>query len=409
MRLSGRLAGALRPMGGSLRLRGAMVLLLAMSAGPLSAEPEAYRLGPGDEIALTILQRGEANGTYVVQDDGAVSLPGVGLVSAEGLTLRDFEAVVTSKAAETVRDPSVAIQIVQRRPFYIAGAVSQPGGYPHRAKLTVMQAVALAGGFGRRLESGDPLNEMVIGTRAEQAHADAALQRGALLIRAARLNAELAGDHDFDITASEAGLSDAAAAPLLEKERQLLSTRLGQKERQIEILRSNSAARQEEMAAHDARIAQQTSMLDELSGELAKLREARDRGMVTSERVNDIMREEDNTRGNQMQSNILRNQSRVAVIELEERMVDIEAGFRESLLTELRDTETQLRSLSNSLRAEGALMEATGSNTLSNSETIGQYDFSIIRDDAPVIGPIGLTTRVEPGDVLMVARRSVSQ
>ena len=409
MRLCSRLAGGWRPVRFPMILRSAILLLLALSAAPVSAEPEVYRFGPGDEVAITILQRGEANGTYVVQDDGAISLPGVGLVSAEGLTLRDFEAVVTSKAAETLRDPSVAIQLVQRRPFYIAGAVSQPGGYPHRNKLTVMQAVALAGGFGRRLDSGDPLNEMVIGTRAEQAHADAVLQRGALLIRAARLKAELAEDHDFHMTASEAGLTDAVALPLLEKERQLLSTRLAQKQRQIEILRSNSSARQEEMAAHDARIAQQTAMLDELSGELAKLRDARDRGMVTSERVNDIMREEDNTRGNQMQSNILRNQSRVAVIELEERMVDIEAGFRESLLTELRDTETQLRSLSNSLRAEVALMEATGTNSLSNSDTIGQYDFSIMRGDAPVSGPIGLATRVQPGDVIMVARRSVSQ
>ena len=126
----------------------------ASSAAADGDSPDAYLLGPGDQLKLYVY--GEADmsgGTYLVDGLGEVSLPLIGLVHAAGLSKTQVEQAVADKyRAGYLNDPKVNIEIVAFRPFYILGEVQKPGLYPFTHGLTVMAAVATAEGFTYRAD-----------------------------------------------------------------------------------------------------------------------------------------------------------------------------------------------------------------------------------------------------------------
>lgn len=116
-----------------------------------AAPPAAYLLGPGDRMRVTVFGEPAMTGEYAVTDGGLVSFPLIGDVPAAGRTpaaVRD--AIRAALADGYIKDPRVAVEIVEYRTFYILGEVNKPGEYPYRAGLTVEQAVATAGGYTYR-------------------------------------------------------------------------------------------------------------------------------------------------------------------------------------------------------------------------------------------------------------------
>lgn len=110
-----------------------------------------YLLGPTDRVRLKVYGEGDITGEYEVDSNGFVSIPLAGHVKAAGLTTRQLEKNITSALAKgIVRDPRVNVEIALYRPFYILGEVKKSGEYPYRTGLTVMDAVATAGGFTYR-------------------------------------------------------------------------------------------------------------------------------------------------------------------------------------------------------------------------------------------------------------------
>jgi polysaccharide export outer membrane protein len=111
----------------------------------------SYVLGPNDRIRLKVYGEGDISGEYEVDANGLVSVPLAGHIKAAGLTTRQLErAIVSALSKGIVRDPRVNVEIALYRPFYILGEVKKSGEYPYRLGLTVMDAVATAGGFTYR-------------------------------------------------------------------------------------------------------------------------------------------------------------------------------------------------------------------------------------------------------------------
>lgn len=116
----------------------------------------SYKLGTGDKIHLNIFGQGDLSGDYVVDATGYVQLPLIGQVKAAGQTVRDFQTDVTAKLADGfLKDPNVSIQVVNYRPFYIIGEVRSPGQYPYVSGMSLLNAVALAGGYTYRADDTD--------------------------------------------------------------------------------------------------------------------------------------------------------------------------------------------------------------------------------------------------------------
>lgn len=111
---------------------------------------EAYRLGPADQLRITVFNEPGLTGQFVVGSQGTVAYPLVGDVQAAGLTVEEFTASLRTKLAAFLRTPSVNVEVANYRPFFILGEVQRPGTYPYSIDLTVMNAVAIAGGFTYR-------------------------------------------------------------------------------------------------------------------------------------------------------------------------------------------------------------------------------------------------------------------
>lgn len=118
---------------------------------PTAAVSGPYVLGPTDRVRLKVYGEPDITGEYEVDSNGFVSIPLAGLVKAGGLTTRQLERAITSALAKgIVRDPRVNVEVAMYRPYYILGEVKKSGEYPYRLGLTVMDAVAAAGGFTYR-------------------------------------------------------------------------------------------------------------------------------------------------------------------------------------------------------------------------------------------------------------------
>jgi polysaccharide export outer membrane protein len=149
---SGRIIFALLLLGSS--------LLGCSSVGsnlpPLEEGPVAegaYKLGPGDQLNVTVFGADDLSGEVPVSDTGTAVLPLIGEVKAVGLTPRELEAAIRTKlAGGYLKDPKVSIQIVNFRPIYVLGEVTKPGDHPYVPGMTVRSAIALAGGFTPRAQ-----------------------------------------------------------------------------------------------------------------------------------------------------------------------------------------------------------------------------------------------------------------
>lgn len=127
------------------------------SQAPATANAQAavgtggYVLGIGDRIKLNVYGEESLSGEYEVGSMGIIALPLIGDTKAAGTSLGDFERAVRIRLMEGyLKDPKVNAQVVNYRPFFILGEVSKPGSYPYVNGMTVLNAVALAGGYTYR-------------------------------------------------------------------------------------------------------------------------------------------------------------------------------------------------------------------------------------------------------------------
>lgn len=122
----------------------------SVAATPVRTET-SYKLGPGDKLRVITFGEERLSGEFTVNERGLVSLPLVGDIRAGGLTLESFSGEVkTALANGYLNNPRVSVEVLNYRPFYILGEVGKPGEYPFINGLTVINAVATAGGFTYR-------------------------------------------------------------------------------------------------------------------------------------------------------------------------------------------------------------------------------------------------------------------
>ena len=136
----------------------ALLLLVAVAACSSSALPPApstadggdYRLGSGDKVTVTVFGDDSLSGQHQIEGNGMMSFPLVGNIKAAGLTKAELQTQIVTKLQQYLKDPRIALEIDSYRPFYIMGEVAKPGSYPYVDGMTVLNAVAIAGGFTYR-------------------------------------------------------------------------------------------------------------------------------------------------------------------------------------------------------------------------------------------------------------------
>ena len=112
-----------------------------------------YALRPNDQVRVQVYNEPDITGDYQVDSAGYLSIPLAGRVKAAGLTASQLERSITSRLKGGIlNDPRVTIQVSTYAPIYIHGEVKKSGEFPFRPGLTVMDAVAAAGGFTYRAD-----------------------------------------------------------------------------------------------------------------------------------------------------------------------------------------------------------------------------------------------------------------
>jgi polysaccharide export outer membrane protein len=135
----------------------ASLLLVACTLGgdlpPLpEMPPHPYVLGPGDVVRLATFGDQQLTSEFRVGDSGTIDLPLLGGVQAAGVTVAELQKNIVDLMVtkHLFQNPSIAAEVVSYRPIFILGEVAKPGQYPYQPGMTVLTAVAVAGGFTYR-------------------------------------------------------------------------------------------------------------------------------------------------------------------------------------------------------------------------------------------------------------------
>ena len=108
-----------------------------------------YRLGPEDVIEVFVWKQPDLSTTAVIRPDGKVSLPLLGELEATGKSAVQLQDEVTKRLLQYVADPmvNVIVKEVNSPKISVLGQVNKPDRYHIKQRLTVLDAIALAGGF----------------------------------------------------------------------------------------------------------------------------------------------------------------------------------------------------------------------------------------------------------------------
>jgi polysaccharide biosynthesis/export protein len=109
----------------------------------------AYLIGSSDVLAITVWKEPEISKSVPVRPDGKISLPLVGELQAAGRTPLQLEQDIASKLKTYITNPdvNVIVQQINSEKFNILGRVGRPGSFPLTGATTVLDAIAIAGGF----------------------------------------------------------------------------------------------------------------------------------------------------------------------------------------------------------------------------------------------------------------------
>jgi polysaccharide biosynthesis/export protein len=123
----------------------------AAPAQPPAGQPDddSYIIGIDDILSINVWKEAEVSRIVPVRSDGMISLPLAGEVMAGGRTPKALKAEITEKLKNYISEPEVTVivQEMRSKKFNILGQVARPGSFPLTNSLTVLDGLALAGGF----------------------------------------------------------------------------------------------------------------------------------------------------------------------------------------------------------------------------------------------------------------------
>ncbi len=112
----------------------------------------SYLLGSGDQIRIITFGEDQLTGQFRVDDAGNIAVPLIGEVHAAGLTPAGLQSRIAGEltSRKLLQNPSVSVEVLAYRPIFVLGEVARPGSYPYQPGMTMLTAVAVAGGFTYR-------------------------------------------------------------------------------------------------------------------------------------------------------------------------------------------------------------------------------------------------------------------
>ena len=121
----------------------------AAAAPEKARSDDSYVIGPNDVLSINVWKEPEVSRSVPVRSDGKISLPLVGELQAGGQTPKQLEQEITKKLQSYISEPEVTVIVTDSKSqrINILGMVARPGAYLLSGSTTVLDAIAMAGGF----------------------------------------------------------------------------------------------------------------------------------------------------------------------------------------------------------------------------------------------------------------------
>jgi polysaccharide export outer membrane protein len=316
-----------------------------------SLASKAYRISVGDKIGITVFGQPDLSGESTVDQSGNIRLPMLGDISAINLTLRELESGISQALVRGyLRDPTVSIRIAEFSPIYVLGLVRTPGLYSYREGMSVLAAIARAGGIGVSETQQSGLLSSLL--QAEERVRLLEINRVALLAKRARLIALQNGDDRIDFPDMSALVVDPDRLAQIRNGEQLAFAA----ERQA--LQQETEALQKQLPRLTAAIAslkrqldleqQQRNLHRELVAEYDQLNKS---GLARKSSYIEVRREEARIDENieRLQSETLK--ADISIGDVQFKITELRNAYQRRVTNELRDADRSLVELTVTLPA----------------------------------------------------------
>lgn len=388
----------------------ALARMLAMLTGLLllagvgtEAQAAGYRVGTGDVLSVSIFGYADISGEHAVREDGSIALHLLGRIEAAGRTVPEVEEEIAQRARDAFQsEPSVVVSITAYRDVFVTGGVDVPGAYPFRPGLTVIKAVALAGGMRRVAQDENSAQRLLdVQRRAEQARTRMANAQA----RIEAIDAEIRRPDGDDAAPRRLDGVDGAdtAVEAATPEGELVATRRALLRRSVE-----QARRQSRLAEEEAESMQQRRLLiqnqrEAVAEQRARIEELVERGLARREQLLDLEITADNYRAEELESTAFESRARQTAANAESQIELERTRYRQDLLSDRIDTAENLALARAEYRAAAVYLRSIAGAVPNVGETASPV-YEILRRNGAQIYTLAAneTTLLHPDDVLRV-------
>lgn len=400
------------------RVIAAMLVALTLLPGRTLAVDIPYKLVPFTKLALKVVQFLPETGDYkswdviggplTVAADGTISIPTLGSIAATGLTADQLGAQVAKRLQDKlglVDLPDASVEIVEYPPIYLIGAVTTPGEYRYRPDMTVLEAVALAGGQFRSTEVSNSSESIKLQASLQGSVGDILRARASI----ARLQAELKGADTIAFPPELAKSGSPLAQAIMDQETVVFGARRDEFERQnaglndlVALYKAEIDVLDQKAQAVDDQIATTQKQLDGVTS-LVKS------GVSTVSRQTDLERSLAGLRADRLDNTIATMSARQGLSETQRNIAKLQDDRRSSASVDLQTAQASLDRLmldrETSMRMLGWESQQAAARAAQKKAAQSGLVYTILRQQGaqPVTITADETTPLEPGDVLKVA------
>lgn len=341
-----------------------------------AAAEVGYHLSPGDTVEIGIASIPDRTQRAVVQMDGTIALPEVGMIPVGGLTSAELqtrmETILPTKIFHVrlpdgreqmvvIRPSDVTAVVAEYRPIYVTGDVLTPGQQAYRPLMTVRQVIAVSGGFS------------LLRSRANQAGPDPVdLRRDYESLwgeytkdyfHGARIRAELQNQASFDEQLPQGSpLSASVGSAIAQAEGEALKIALNDFQQEQSYLEKGAkdAAAQIEVLLKREQVETEGVKADEQ--DLAKVTKVFEAGNLTNNRLADVRRALLLSSSAALQTSVELMRARRLQDDYARQRERGDNQRRVGLLTELKDTDVRLADITAKLHAASQKLQPTGAS-----------------------------------------------
>lgn len=390
---------------------------LALSlAFPHMAAADEYRLGSQDKLNIRVAEWqtvegtfrdwAAVNGEYSVGPAGTLSVPFVGELPAAGKTTSEIAAAIgqaLQRKLALADKPEASVEMVQFRPFYISGEVQTPGQFPYVPELTVLKAISVAGGIRRNADYGPQIGKDLVTAKGNyDIYED---QQVRLLVRRARIDADIAGKLSFDVPKEIA--DDPRLPAIVADEMAILKSDQNKLKLKLQALDELKGVLQSEIESLQKKIVNQQRQVDLAKQQLDSIGPLAQKGLIVNTRVLTSEQSIANLQGQVLDYETAILTAKQSISKATQDAIDAQNTQSSSLAADRQQTETDLNEATLRVGMQKGLMAAASDPATTAAITSGgepTFLYSLVRVVDGKTSEIAAKedTPVLPGDLIKV-------